>query len=259
MTKWLLLMLLPVLTAGCAILEIFTGPQMDPEPPLPFDDIRRIAVVPVLIQPVRDEHGNPIQLDSELLGRILAEEWTKFAPEGGLEMVFPRETAITIRNQEIFPDSAANLVKIGRIHKADAVCLIQINHFQSFSPKSCTLTFKFYRTEQKDFAGYSLVNITEMGSDLPEEKPPAELALIQRRWDGEDDRVRRRAEAWMNRGEREMQTEWRRVFEVNNEYFRFIFNATLRDYVVALTELIEKNAEPGEHRFTPPSLPGMGN
>lgn len=250
------LLIVLTLLSGCAAfdwLAIQMGNKLPPEPPFPDTTIHRLVVMPVLIQPVRDEQGVHVDFDSELLGRILAEEWTKFAHDEGMQVVFPRESALVMRNEKLRADTRTDLIKIGRILKADAVCLIQLNHYQPYSPKSCSLTFQLYKTEQRDFSGLSLVNITEMGSDIPLDEGGAELALIQRRWDGEDEHVRRRAEAWMNRRNREMDTEWRRVFNVEPTYFRFVFNATLRDYVNALQGLVDANAEPGKHRFTPPA------
>lgn len=227
---------------------------LPPEPEFPYKDkIRTVAICPVQILATEDAHGYPLRLDGRALGRLLAEEWTKF----GVLVSFPEDCERILMEHEILLDGPESLQRMGRLMKVDAVCLVQIHQMDAFSPKRSLLTFHFYKTDRKDFKGPSIVNITSMGWDKVEETGMVELARIQRQWDGRDDKTRDRAQAWHNRQKAKEETGWTEVVEVTDEFFRFVFNATLRDYVEELQELID-DAEKihilktGERKKKPP-------
>ncbi|MGE4159431.1 MAG: hypothetical protein AB7F75_10100 [Planctomycetota bacterium] len=198
--------------------------------------IRTVAVCPVQVMTGEDAHGYPLRLDGRALGRLLAEEWTKF----GVLVSFPEDCERVLYEHEILVDGPEALQRMGRLMKVDAVCLVQIHQMDTFSPKRCLLTLHFYKTDRKDFKGPSIVNITSMGWDKVEETGMVELARIQRQWDGSDDKTRNRAIAWHKRQAAKEETGWTEIVEVTDEFFRFVFNATLRDYVTELQEMIDE-------------------
>jgi len=233
---------------GCA-------PKYTPAPAFPYEQIKSIAVCPVAIQPETDADGYPITLDQEILGRLAAEEFIKFKHAKSYSVMYPREVIAKIEDEKLELKTKEDVKQLGRLLNVDAICLIQINQFSDFSPKRCSLTFYLFETNADTKIDYSIVNISGFGTpggiDIDEElnKEVETIAMIQRQWDASDEVTREKAQAWANRLETDEAAKWQSALEIKDDFFRMIFHYTIREYIYAVNELIERKLKPGKHPF----------